>query len=316
MQPIARFLRLAKITLVFVYLVIIAGSVVRATGSGMGCPDWPKCFGHWIPPTNLSQLPPDYQERYKVQGKPIEQFNAVKTWTESMNRYVTGILGILLLLQVILAFGLRKTNSALFRISLMPLLFTFVAAGLGAVVVLTNLQTSFITVHMLISLLILSSQAFLVFRASEKKITKPARSVIYKLIPISIVFTVIQIILGTQVRTKVDVLLKNFDEGTRGDILNNAGMIIMYHSAFAWITLLLNLVLVFQILKDKPFYQAARKQVWILTSVLLLEIAAGVCLKLFALPAFIQPVHLLLASMLFGIQWELVMRSRFMKKEI
>ena len=82
-----RFRRLGMLTICAVYFVILVGGIVRASGAGMGCPDWPTCFGQWVPPTSEIQLPANYHEIYAQRGYENTQFNPVKTWTEYTNRF-------------------------------------------------------------------------------------------------------------------------------------------------------------------------------------------------------------------------------------
>jgi cytochrome c oxidase assembly protein subunit 15 len=309
-KNIRRFLITAQITLIFVYLVIIAGSVVRATGSGMGCPDWPKCFGKWVPPTNVSELPVDYKERYAGEHHAVAEFNALNTWTEYLNRLAGALLGFLIFIQFLFSIGLRKDDKWLFRYSLIELILIGFQGWLGAKVVSSNLAPVKITIHMIVALVILSIAILIIYRA--KKIinvaAQPAMDPLMKKISIAIFTgTILQILLGTQVREEVDVLLKNIDPVYRNEIIGNLGAFFKIHRTFAIIIAVLNGWIIFRIRKMENAISVKKISSWLGTMVLI-ALITGVTLSAFALPAPVQPIHLLVACIIYGLQWMLILK--------
>ena len=103
-----------------------------------GLPDWPKCFGQWIP-HGKSQLPSNYKEIFKVQGKEIADFNAFKTWTEYINRLIGVIIGFCVLAVFITSFSYIKDQKEIPLISFFTLIVLGFQGWLGSVVVSTNL---------------------------------------------------------------------------------------------------------------------------------------------------------------------------------
>ena len=307
---VRRFLITAQITLIFVYIVIIAGSVVRATGSGMGCPDWPKCFGKWVPPTEVSELPADYKERYAGEHHAVAEFNVLNTWTEYLNRLAGALLGILIFLQFLFSIKLRKSDVKLFRYSLLELILIGFQGWLGAKVVSSNLAPVKITIHMVVALIISSIAIFIIYRAKKlvgKDGVTTADPLLKKLSIIVFAATILQILLGTQVREEVDVLLKNFDAIYRNEIITNLGVYFKIHRSFSIIITLVNAWIIFRIRKTNGALSLKNSAKW-LGLVVLTALVSGITLSMCALPAPVQPIHLLLACFIYGLQWMLILR--------
>ena len=334
MKPVSRFfVRLSWVTLVSIYLVIIAGSFVRITGSGMGCPDWPKCFGQWIPPTQIEALPADYKDIYsekrykkvqrfqkllrgvglKSQADKIdanmheilieETFNARKTWTEYVNRLLGFIAGNLILLTfLIIMFRYRQTKLVLVAgVNLLVLIFQ---AWFGSIVVATNLLPWTITIHLLLALLIVFLQLYIIrlIAPSQQRNMEMSRTYYWIFIAIFVI-TFFQMFLGTQVREEIDFLRKSgVPRESWNELLSFAFLI---HRSFSWLVLGVMSWMMYKSYKSK----ALRIFHWAF-GILILELFTGVFLNHLNMPALIQTLHLLLACILFGMLSLIVMRGK------
>ena len=333
-----RFIRLNFITIVVTLLVILAGGIVRSTGSGMGCPDWPKCFDQYIPPTNSSQLPANYKEKYVAQrlaknekfakylesmgkvelanrirnDKSItlpEEFNPAKTWTEYVNRLAGAILGIFLLLTAGYAFIYRKTAKRILLLSILNIFVVGYQGWLGSIVVSTNLTQWVVTVHMLLALVILGISIYTYNYA--KQLHKQRSVIMYRIawlkgfLAFTIVVSLIQIVLGTEVRESIDSIAKSLQFGARNTWIAKVGEVFSYHRDLAILVTICNFV-VYKMVIDRFSGKALPLMAanYIIVT-LVVQISSGFLLAYLALPPYAQAIHILFSTLLFSLQYYL-----------
>lgn len=330
-----RFVRFNWWALVFIFLVVIAGSFVRTTGSGMGCPDWPKCFDQWVPPTDSSQVPADYKERFsqkraeKVEkfGEIIsvfgmsdiaeqlkkdpnllkeEDFNVRKTWTEYINRLFGFLAGnSLLLIFFWIAFYYRK-HKRLFLVSIINLILIAFQAWFGSIVVASNLVPWTITLHLFFALVIIGLQLYVIRLVSPSQSQNISLSkLVYYLVWACFIITAFQMFLGTQVRESIDELTR---AGIGRDLWTNyLGLSFFIHRSFSWLVLGL---LTYMAYKNE--ISSKHKIIRWLFGILLVELVSGVLLAHIDMIGLVQNAHLLFATILFGILFMMIFRIKKM----
>ncbi len=298
----------------------------------MGCPDWPKCFGQWVPPTSVEQLPKNYKEVYsahrdkknqkfanylsligleetatKIRGdKAILQeadFNPTKTWVEYINRLIGVVIGGFIILLFWRSRQFRKTVPSLFLYSTLTLVAVIIQGWFGSIVVSTNLTTWTITVHMLVALLIVAFLVFLYHVSSQVETSKMEVSTRLKILLVSsISVLLIQIVLGTKVREGIDIIASVLADRNRW--IEQLGLEFLVHRSFSLVVLLINVLLVLKLGKTSYDKALSRNLIILILGTLLTGAGMG---YLGVLPV-LQPVHLLLATVTFGAQLLLIFK--------
>lgn len=317
------FRRLALITLGAVYILILVGGVVRSTGSGMGCPDWPKCFGRWVPPTDVNELPADYKETFAEHRVKKNQrfarylaaigmestatgilndpsvrreadFNPVKTWIEYLNRLVGVIIGILIFAVFVASLKFWKTSRKLTVVAFLTFVLVGIQGWFGSLVVSTNLTPWTITIHMFLALLIVALLIYLVHQSNFGMEINSSLGFWWLLASMAVLL--VQILLGTQVREAIDQVAA---VASREAWIRNLGNEFIVHRSFSWIVLILHVGLIVKLHKT----QGSKSFALTLIVLILGTILTGLGMAYFGVPPFLQPVHLLLATATFGMQF-------------
>jgi cytochrome c oxidase assembly protein subunit 15 len=278
-------------TFILTFLVIIAGGVVRTTQSGMGCPDWPTCFGRWIPPTNASQLPPDF-EKYLHKQDIDHTFNALHTWIEYFNRLLGVLLGLFAVIQCVLLFFKRNVLQKVFRLSVAYLVVVLLTGLFGAIVVKLNLAHLSITIHLLFAILLLQIQLALLLAFKSKLFIINIDNKIKRLLLGFLIILLIQMSLGTMVRMYVDDVSRILHYEQRETWLAATPVSFLIHRSFSWLVLI-SILFISWHCRNIP---AIRNKVFVLCAIILLSMITGIVLFYADIPAILQPVHLLLAS--------------------
>ena len=340
-----RFIKTNRITIFFLFLVILAGGVVRSTGSGMGCPDWPKCFNRIVPPTDISQLPVGYEEHY-IEGRAKknqrfakivsffgfpemadrirhdesilqhEEFNPAKTWTEYINRLVGVVVGFCLLFSAIFSFTYWKSKPSIVWWSVLNLFVVIVQAWLGSIVVSTNLMPWIITVHMLLALVIVAISIYTFYIATtmrNKTILINNRFDVLKGIAIFLLLlTIVQVVYGTEVRETIDFLN---DEGVaRQEWISGLGASYTIHRLLAYISLGTTIVLFFLVKNKFSSLTLQSKYAWVVLILIAIQMMSGIILARFNVPAFAQTTHLVIASLFFSALYYLMLLMTKLKR--
>lgn len=213
------YLRATQIAFLALYAIIVSGSLVRLTGSGLGCQDWPKCS----------------------ESKFID-VSSTHAAIEQLNRLFTGIVALSVVACALMALWLRPKRRDLIAMSIVLIGGVFTQVIIGAIVVLTGLNPYSNIAHFLVSIFLMTVAYMLVrhaqiFRHTEE-ITPRAEPLLGNS-PISVLVKILLSVTGAVVLTGTIVTGSGPHAGDEKAVRLGFSMteVVRVHSTFVWLTL-------------------------------------------------------------------------------
>lgn len=307
------FRKFGLLTILAVIGLIFVGGFVRASGAGMGCPDWPKCFGMWIPPTSIDQLPVDYQTIFGAKLKGEVEFNVVKTWIEYINRLLGVLVGFFIFLTLVFSYkAYFKSNRSVFYLSLAAFVLVLFEGWLGAKVVSSELLPGLITVHMMVAVIILGILVLAILKTyflggfiKELHNTRDIRF----LILIVLLLSIGQLVFGTQIREGIDLAQKSLGYNNRHLWIDSVVGKVNFHAVLGLIILALQ-VLINSKIQGRFAGMLISSYSTKTLIFIVLSIFTGVVLRFFGFPGFAQPLHLTLGVVVLTFQFVLLFLTK------
>jgi heme a synthase len=316
-NKLSRFQKVALAALIAVVVLIFIGAVVRATGAGMGCPDWPKCWGEYIPPTHASEIDVNKLpiEKYKAKrermgGNPdditvdtvLAEFNPTHTWTEFTNRLCSLPVGLFSVLTMIMAFQFRSSRPWIFFGAFAAVFLVGLNAWMGARIVFSGLQPGTITTHMALAILLMCVQVYIVWGGGERRwlleVSEGKKSLL-KWVGLSLfLLIIIEGMMGSQVREMTDLLKKSHGDAPRSEWIYELEHTWVYiiHRSFSWVILGVSF---WWFMLGKSYRIGGVKWPEILVlSMVLSQMVLGIILSNVGILRVVQVLHIGLSSLL------------------
>jgi heme a synthase len=290
------FQRLALWTTATTYLLILVGALVRASGAGLGCPDWPRCFGSWIPPASAASLPPGFDP---------SQFNPTLMWTEYLNRLLGVTVGLLIFATAISAWRHHRRQPRILWTTIAAFLLVGFEGWLGGRVVAHELAAWIVTAHLIVAIVIVQLLLYAAFEAVAPAPSAPQAPQARWFIAFLIAVTLVQAGFGTQVRGHIETAI---NAGVaRDEALRTVGRLDYLHRDLAFVVLMGATVLTLWLMSRRsPLVPWS----FVTLGLAATQIGVGLVLAYESLIPAAQVAHLAAASLLLGAQTVLWLMSR------